>query len=220
MAHLDDLPVDERYIPRIGPMFSQGSVARAELATDLAIPILAEGGWSALTMRRVALAANVTPQAIAAWFPSVASMRAAVAERYGDRWIRERGRLARNRLLHARIAGSIDQDEAPALSQLATALLPESWLEETYDGIWLTIVEAGRWDETIGEAVAAVQERERDVVRDLIDPSGASDLASLEHDVELVLAMVNGMRAIHAPTRTGGTAGRAATILAPLDPPG
>ena len=220
MAHLDDLPMDERFLPRSGPMFSRGSSVRAELATDLAIPILAEGGWSALTMRRVALAANVTPQAIAAWFPWVAAMRAAVAERYGNRWLSDRRYLARIRLSRVRRAGTAEEDEAPLLLELAASLLPESWLEETYDGIWLTIVEAGRWDETIGEVVAAVHERERDVVCDLIDPSGARDVESLERDVELVLAVVHGLRASHAPARKGGTAGRARTILAPRDPGG
>ena len=50
---------DERYIPRFGPMFSGSSPAKAEMATDLAIPLLAEGGWSAVTLRTVARAANV-----------------------------------------------------------------------------------------------------------------------------------------------------------------
>jgi AcrR family transcriptional regulator len=204
MTYLDDLPVEERYIPRSGPMFSRGSGARAELATDLAIMIVADGGWAALTMRNVAKAANVTPQAITAWFPSVAAMRIAVAERYGDRWVRQLRYLAQSRTRSARWEG-----RDPSLQELVSALLPSSWLEETYDGIWLTIVEAGRWDEAIGATVAAIQERERDEVRDLIDPSGQCEGDDLERDVDLVLALVRGLRATHAPAREGVTADRA-----------
>lgn len=214
MSHLDDLPVEERYIPHSGPMFSRGTVARAELATDLAITIVADGGWPALTMRNVARAANLTPQAIAAWFPSVAVMRTAVAQRYGDRWIRQRGYLARSHLLHARLAGQIVEDEIQTVSDLTVALLPKSWLEETYDGIWLTIVEAGRWDESIGETVTDIQERERDLVCDLLDPTGRQDIEHLERDVDLVLALVRGLRATHVVAREGVTADRAAVALA------
>src|SRR5690349_5746113 len=85
---------DERYIPRWGPMFTNGSLAKADLATNVAIPLVAEGGWGALTLRSMASAANVTPQAIAAWFPSATAMRVAIAGRYGQRWIRHRGRMA------------------------------------------------------------------------------------------------------------------------------
>jgi AcrR family transcriptional regulator len=211
MSHLDDLPVEERYIPRSGPMFSRGDGARAELATDEAIPILAEGGWGALTMRNVAKAANVTPQAIAARFPSVAAMRVAIAQRYGDRWVRERGYLARTRTASTRFAGG-----TPTLPEIVTAMLPHTWLEDTYDGIWLTIVEAGRWDVAIASTVADVQERERGVVRDLIDPSGRHDHEDLERDVDLVLSLVRGMRATHAPAREGRTAELAAVGLAAL----
>ncbi|MDR7255814.1 AcrR family transcriptional regulator [Nocardioides sp. BE266] len=209
---------EQRYIPRSGAMFSGRSLARAEMATDLAIPIVAEGGWSALTLRSVADAANVTPQAIAAWFPSVGAMRVAVASRYGDRWIGERGYLARRRTLLPS-----PSSETLAVSDLVVALLPQSWLEEVYDGIWLTIVEAGRWDDGIAPTVDAVHGRERDLVRDLLEQPGrygASpgevDAQALEQQVELVLGVVRGMRASHVPSRAGMTAHRAGTLLTAL----
>ena len=180
---------ERRYIPRTGGMFSRGSLAKAEMATDLAIPIVAEGGWPALTLRNVARAANVTPQAIAAWFPSVGAMRVAVAARYGDRWICERGYLARWRTLSAR-AGA----PTPTVPAAAAALLPQSWLEATYDGIWTSIVEAGRWDEAIGNTVAGVHEQEEDLARGLLDPSGLRRDTDLEVRVELTLALVRGLR--------------------------
>lgn len=205
-------PADElRYIPRWGPMFSRGTTARADLATDLAIPIVAEGGWPALTLRNVAHAANVTPQAIAAWFPSVAAMRAAVAARYGDRWIRQRVVFARTRTLAVRSGFT-----APTVSDLVGALLPQSWLEEVYDGIWLSIVEAGRWDEAIGSAVAEVEERERDIVHAVLGGRGGDGVEHLDRDVDLALALVRGLRATQAPAREGVTAARVATVLAGL----
>ena len=193
-------------------MFSRGSLAKAEMATDLAIPIVAEGGWPGLTLRNVAQAANVTPQAIAAWFPSVAAMRTAVAARYGDRWISERGYLARRRTLSTSFA------EAPSAWSVALALLPHSWLEEVYDGIWLTIVEAGRWDEAIGATVTAVQERERDLVSDLLHQWGCSGAEQLDRDVDLVLALVRGFRATHVPPREARTAKNAEEVLDAFGP--
>lgn len=172
---------EERYIPRTGAMFSRGSVARTEIATDLAIGIVAEGGWSALTLRNVALAANVTPQAIAAWFPSVSAMRVAVAARYGERWIRQLGYFARTR--YRPDPGG----NPPELSSVVDALLPQSWLEAVFDGVWLSVVEAGRWDQAIGRSVTDVQEREEDIVRQLVDGSG--------HDLGMALALVRGRRA-------------------------
>jgi AcrR family transcriptional regulator len=199
------------YFPRSTAMFSQGTTARAELATNLAIPIVAEGGWGALTQRNLANAANVTPQAIAAWFPSVGAMRAAVAGRYGDRWIRERGYLARTR---ARATSSAP--DTPTVEDVVVALLPQAWHEEVFDGIWLTIVEAGRWDEAVGSAVAATHEREWDLVSDLLDPLRRRTVEDLEPDVDLVLTLVRGLRAIHVPRRDGLAGTGAARILARL----
>lgn len=212
------MDVDERYIPRFGPMFTGSSPAKGDMATDLAIPLLAEGGWSAITLRTVARAANVTPQAIAAWFPSVTAMRIAIAERYGDRWIRERGCVARRRLFDRPRPVAV----STARSEVAHALLPQTWLEEVFDGIWLTVVEAGRWDEAVGSAVADVLERERDVVadlladrlRDLPDDAALGD-QQLDQDVEIVLALVRGLRTARTSRHGHGhmSADHAAAVL-------
>lgn len=147
-------------------MFSRTSPAKADLATDLAIPLLAQGGWSALTLRNMARAGNVTPPAIAAWFPSVRAMRVAIARRYGERWLRERRYVASRRLWWPE---DFEPTAAPAarlpecaLPRAALALLPATWLENVFDGVWLTVVEAGRWDEEIASSVAAVLDAERD----------------------------------------------------------
>ena len=197
-----------RYIPRSGPMFSGGSVAKADMATNLAIPLLAEGGWSALTLRNVARASNVTPQAIAAWFPSVDAMRAAVAGRYGQRWIRERGILARRRVLQWQIA-----EQSVSLPQVALALLPQTWLEQAYDGVWLTLVEAARWGEALSREVSTIEEAERDLVADLLHDLGERDADRLERHVDLVLGLVRGMRTALTSPRDPMSPERAAEVL-------
>lgn len=201
---------DIRYIPRSGPMFSGGSLAKADLATNLAIPLLAEGGWPALTLRNVARASNVTPQAIAAWFPSVDVMRAAIAERYGQRWINERSYVARRRMRESR-----SDPEPAALPRVAAALLPVTWLEAVFDGVWLTVVEAGRWDEAVGSAVAAVQDAERDLVDELLAGPDRRGEAQPEHDVDVMLATVRGLRASRIAQRgedTSASAGRTSAM--------
>ena len=188
---------DEHYMPRWGPMFSKGSLAKPDLATDVAIPLMAEGGWGALTLRNMASVANVTPQAIAAWFPSVAAMRVAIAERYGQRWIRQRGQVALQRLVRAQV-------ESVTPPQVALALLPETWLETVYDRVWLAVVEAGRWDAGVGSAVAAIEEQERDLVFHLM--TSAETPERPDEDVELALALTRGVRiartAVHDPLKT------------------
>lgn len=193
------MDADEHYIPRSGPMYCDTSSARSEMATNLAIPLLARDGWSALTLRNMATAGNVTPQAIAAWFPSVVAMRVAVAERYARRWVGHLGLQA-----HRRALRSGKDVEALTVPDVVTFVLPHTWLEETFDGVWLTIVEAGRWDTRIAVSVAWAQEQERDVIRGLIDPRGRRDRDQLEHEVEQALALVRGLRVTRAqPRRTG-----------------
>ena len=71
--------------------------------------------------------------------------------------------------------------------------------------MWLTVVEAGRWDEAIGASVAAVQEDERDLVAELLDDPED------EGDVDLVLTLVRGLRAARVAQRgdvTSRSAGR------------
>lgn len=199
---------DERYIPRSGPMFSSGGLAKADLATNLAIPLLAEGGWTALTLRTVARAANVTPQAIAAWFPSVGAMRAAIARRYGERWIGERSYQAYRRILLAKIDGEVID-----LPQVARALLPATWVEEAFDGVWLTVVEAGRWDVSVGAAVSAVRQTERDLVADLLSKLDDPDEERLARDVDLVLAIVQGLRVARTSPQDSMSAERTAEVL-------
>jgi len=207
------MDIDERFIPRFGPMFSGSSPVKADMATDLAIPLLADGGWSAVTLRTVARAANVTPQAIAAWFPSVNAMRVAIAGRYGQRWIRERANLAHRRMVRIPRPDAV----SAARSQVAHALLPETWLEEVFDGVWLTVVEAGRWDEAVGSSVADVQECEHDLVADLLDERlrdvvADPDGRSSDH-VDIVLALVRGLRVARTSPHGGMSAEQASALL-------
>jgi AcrR family transcriptional regulator len=210
---------DRRFIPTTGPMFSRTSPAKADLATDLAIPLLAQGGWSALTLRNMARAGNVTPPAIAAWFPSAHHMRAAIARRYGERWLRERGYVARKRLWWPGLDEPSDQPAVGlpegALPRAALALLPATWLDTVFDGVWLTLVEAGRWDEEIASSVATVMDAERQLVAELLGGTPGLGQAPLEQDVDLVLATVRGLRASCAGQRgevTSASAGRTSAM--------
>jgi AcrR family transcriptional regulator len=195
---------DEHYMPRWGPMFSKGSLAKPDLATDVAIPLMAEGGWGALTLRNMASVANVTPQAIAAWFPSVAAMRVAIAERYGQRWIRQRGQVANHRIVRAQV-------ESITPPQVALALLPETWLETVYDRVWLAVVEAGRWDHGVGLAVATIEEQERDLVFHLMTSAEAPERPV--EDVDLALALTRGARIARTAVHDPLTAERATAAL-------
>lgn len=195
---------DDHYISHWGPMFSNGSLAKADLATNVAIPLMAEGGWGALTLRNMASAANVTPQAIAAWFPSVAAMRVAIAERYGLRWVRERGHVARRRTSREPV-----QCLSPA--QVALALLPETWAESMFDRVWLAVVEAGRWDDGVGTAVATIEEQERDLVLRLMTSAEAPERPA--EDVDLALALTRGVRIARTAAHDPLTAERATAAL-------
>jgi AcrR family transcriptional regulator len=202
-----------------GPMFSRTSPAKADLATDLAIPLMAQGGWSALTLRNMAREGNVTPQAIAAWFPSVHAMRVAIARRYGERWLREREYLARGRSWWPEGSGptALPAVGLPdgVLPRAALALLPATWLEVVFDGVWLSVVEAGRWDEEISSSVAAVLDAERTLVAELLGGSPGLGQAPLEQDVDLVLSIVRGLRATLAGQRgevTSASAGRTSAM--------
>lgn len=188
---------DRRLIPHMDAMFTTSSLAKADLATDLAIQLLADGGWSALTLRNMARAANMTPQAIAAWFPSAAAMRAAIAGRYGERWLRKRGTDA-----HHRLYRPLSSTEPLTVAQVALALLPATWLEETFAGVWLTIVEAGRWEEGVAASVAELREAERDLVLDLLTPVGCRDETQREDLIDVVLTVVQGCP-LPAPPHTG-----------------
>ena len=170
----DDLvccrPCDDeiRYIPRSGPMFSGGSVAKADMATNLAIPLLAERGWSALTLRNVARASNVTPQAIAAWFAFRGrDARGCWRDGTGN------GGSASEAVWPAGGSCSGRSPSSPSrLPQVALALLPQTWLEQVYDGVWLTLVEAARWGEALSREVSTIEEAERDLVADLLHDLG------------------------------------------------
>lgn len=178
-------------------MFTGSSLAKADLATNLAIQLLADGGWSALTLRNLARAANVTPQAIAAWFPSVTVMRASIAGRYGERWLRERNHQA-----HHRIRPPFGSTEPVTLPQVALSLLPATWVEEVFAGVWLTILEAGRWDDAVGARLSVVREAERDMVLDLLTGVECPSDGRREDHADLVLALTQGLST--ARTRPDG----------------
>ena len=181
---MDDASRDEgtSLIPRQGGMFTDSSLNKADLATNLAIQLLADGGWSALTLRNLARTANVTPPAIAAWFPSASVMHAAIAGRYGERWIRERGRRARMRMY------AFGSTQPISLPQVALSLLPATRLEEVFD--LLMDVECG--DEEQSEKYAdLVLALTHGLVVARTAPHGAM---SAERAEQVVHALLSGVR--------------------------
>jgi AcrR family transcriptional regulator len=175
-----------RYIPQAGDMYSLGA-SKGDMATNVAVRVMSEDGWQGVTIRSIARAANVTPQAISAWFPSVAVMRRAIAHRYADRRLRE---LA-SRAWHAvNLDLSVERSERP--DHEIVGLLPRTWLQETFDRIWLSIEDAARWDDTLAEIVADFDGREWHLVRTMLRGSGVE---IDEVEVDLVLALVRGLRA-------------------------
>jgi hypothetical protein len=73
---------------RFEPMFRDRSLNRGDIATDLAIPLLAEGGWPAMTLAAVAARGNMKRQSVAQWFGNVEATREMVAWQYTRRWLR------------------------------------------------------------------------------------------------------------------------------------
>ena len=169
-------------------MFQERSLNRADIATDVAIPLLADGGWHAMTLRSLGRSANVSGAAVAGWFGTTAVLHEAVARRFGARWLRS---------LDARVAG-VCRGKAPlSRADIISTLLPTEWEEEVFHRIWLSIVEAGQWEANVAVAVAEVEAAEHALVlemleRDLAEVTGAPEGLWLE--ATALVALVRGLR--------------------------
>ena len=190
------------------------NTSKGNVATNVAIPALAAGGWQGFTLRRMAEYANITPQAVAAWFPTVAAMRTSVGVHYGERWIVHlRDRIA---WYHPR---SARDRRVQTVADLAIAALPRTELQEEYDRIWLTVIEAAKWDEKLGQAVSEIEAREQEHVEDLIIQHGghevrdAETMARVELAGAAVVTMMRGVRAARCATHEPMTTERAEEVL-------
>jgi len=154
------------------------SSARIDLATDMAIPIVAHGGLTSLTPAAVARAAGCTRQAVHHWFGDQQRLREAVAGRFTARW---------TRWAELRV-----HDGGPA------ALLPECDAVLTWTRVWLAPVEAAPRHAAIAELVAGCHVHEGASLQ-----RGIEAVIRLRHDVDVTVlpavvtgvhAMVNGLR--------------------------
>ena len=78
------------------------SAHRGDIVTDCMVDLLAEGGFSAVTLRTLAARVGVTSSALIRWFGSTDQMWEVIAARYGQR--RERIRASKRLPLHDRVS--------------------------------------------------------------------------------------------------------------------
>lgn len=173
-------------------MFRQTSLNRGDIATDLAIPLLASGGWRAMTLRTLGKAAKVSSAAVAGWFGTTARLHREVAHVYGNRWL-----WLVERRVNLALFGS--EDEPLTRADVVSALLPAEGEDVIYHRIWLTIIEAARWEPDVATVVADAQDYERGLVLRMLRhlPDAASIAPhDLEAEATLVVALVRGLRQV------------------------
>jgi len=171
---------------RLEPMFRDRSLNRAEIATDLAIPLLAEGGWPAMTIAAVAARGNMKRQSVAQWFGSGAAFREQVAWRYAWRW----AALLSSQLV---MLYSIEDPDAATVAQ---RLLPTDEDGIVFARVWLAICEAGRSDESIAAAVRHGEAGERELIEQHLthaEPSTIRAVCALLHGLRAQVTAVDGL---------------------------
>ena len=161
---------------------------RGDIVTDCMVDLLAEGGFSAVTLRTLAARVGVTSSALIRWFGSTDQMWEVIAARYGQRWmdlLQDRGRPYRPHPLRPAWA-----------THLLHGLLPGTDDEVVWTRVWLALVEIGRHRTRVGVVIDGVEEDERAWTRWALEES-----AGPEH-VDAVVALVRGLRhTICAPER-------------------
>ncbi len=133
-------------------MFRLSSPHKADMATDMAIPLIAESGWSAMTLRALGRAAKISGPAVAAWYGSVERLHEVIAARYGHRWLQ---------LVFLRLPGYHND---VGVGEILATLLPADEDEVALTRVWLAIQEAGRTEPRVGAVVAAIESQEEDLL--------------------------------------------------------
>ena len=147
-------------------MFAEDSIARADVATDLSIPLVVAGGLSAVTPGAVAVAAKCTRHAVHQWFGGQESLRRAVAARFTAR----RTHWADVRVHHYGLPG----------------LLPDCDAVVEWERVWLAVVELGLRDPEVADCIGYCRAREVETVTralrrrlfELVEPTAAEIPAS------------------------------------------
>lgn len=149
------------------PMLAAYSSAPIDIATDLAIPLLARRGVPGVTPSAVAGAAGCTRQAVHQWFGGQQTLRVAVAGRFVARW---------SRWMDLRVRGL-----GPV------ALLPLDDDELQWTAARLALAEQGRVDPELGPLLAELDALELSAVR--------ASLGAADEDCAIIMAVVGGLRA-------------------------
>ena len=163
-------------------MLADESVAPVDIATDLAIPVVAEGGLAALTPSALAVATGYTRQAIHQWFGGQQLLRQAVAARFVARW-----------------RAWVDARTYPAVM---AGLLPEDDQVRQWCRVWLALVEAGPRDAEIGGVVALAREGERSVIRTVLLRRAGSGAPPASDPGEVPALLVSGLQCLVEGLRT------------------
>lgn len=158
-------------------MLEEDSPASVAIATDLAIPVIAGGGISALTPTSIADRAGCSRQAVHQWFGGRPLGRV-VAGRFAARW--QRWTEVR---VHCHGLGG---------------LLPENDEVADWTRVWLALVELSGRDAEVGSIVAATRDGEVELIRTALTRCAAVPSASpatpREDEVLALHCLTEGLR--------------------------
>lgn len=154
-------------------MLAPDSALRADIATDLGMAVLAEGGVPALTPKAVGDRLGCSRQAVHQWFGSQESLLQVVATRFCVRW----ERWTRARVHCGGLAGLLPVGEDADRDDVV------GWCR-----VWLALVDHAPRDVRIAGLVDEVRRRDRQEVAGLLGSDSDSDRAVLVH------ALVEGLR--------------------------
>lgn len=176
-------------------MLEEDSPASVAIATDLAIPVIAEHGMGAVTPKSIADRAGCSRQAVHQWFRGEPISRV-VAARFAARW----RQWAAVRVRCEGVAG----------------LLPENDDVATWTRVWLGLVELGGRDPEIASMVEAMRDCEVDLIRSALTwrgkgPGGPPALPP-DHEVLAVHCLMEGLRLRLLTPVEASPAGRAMTF--------
>ncbi|HYH33569.1 MAG TPA: TetR/AcrR family transcriptional regulator [Nocardioides sp.] len=155
-------------------MLTPDSAARVDMATDLAIPIVAAEGFASVTPRAIAEKAGCSRQAVHQWFGDQEGLRRVVARRFTGRWCR----WAQIRAGKYGVRG----------------LLPDSDDVLSWCRVWLGLVELGARDRAVGDLVASIRRCEQDAVAAALTRSSPSGPLRRPWPERALQALVEGLR--------------------------
>lgn len=178
-------------------MLAPDSALREDIATDIGIAILAEGGVAALTPKAVGDRLGCSRQAVHQWFGSQEPLRHVVATRFSVRW----GRWIHARVHSGGVAGLLPVVDEPVGVESDRADVV-CWCRA-----WLALAEHAPRDGRLADLVEGVKCQERQAVaRQLAGEPGCDRVA-------MVHALVEGLRVGLCAAEPTLAPGRAVRIL-------